>query len=202
MKTTMRAILINLNDKQKSIIDNMMLVFCTAIRFSFKRLLEGEIKKGELEKIVAHKYNLNIRQAKDAVESARQTIVSQRELLKENRDNYKKKVNVIEKQLKNDKLSQNKRNALKSKLDKRKRRLAYFQKHIDNKTILPITFGTKKMFIKRCKGLISNEEWKNCRNNRLYSRGDKTKKGNPNLRVVINSGMSFLEISILEKTKL
>ncbi|KYH29710.1 hypothetical protein CLTEP_27030 [Clostridium tepidiprofundi DSM 19306] len=32
MKTTMRAILINLNDKQKSIIDNMMLVFCTAIK--------------------------------------------------------------------------------------------------------------------------------------------------------------------------
>ena len=201
MKTTMRAILINLNDKQKSIIDNMMLVFCTAIRFSFKRLLEGEIKKGELEKIVAHKYNLNIRQAKDAVESARQTIVSQRELLKENRDNYKKKVKAAEKQLKNDKLSQNKRNALKSKLDKRKRRLAYFQKYIDNKTIPPVTFGTKKMFIRRCKGLITNEEWKNYRNNRLYSRGDKTKKGNPNLRVVINSGMSFLEISTLEKTK-
>ncbi|KYH30614.1 hypothetical protein CLTEP_25580 [Clostridium tepidiprofundi DSM 19306] len=55
MKTTMRAILINLNDKQKSIIDNMMLVFCTAIRFSFNRLIEGNIKKGELEKIVAHK---------------------------------------------------------------------------------------------------------------------------------------------------
>jgi IS605 OrfB family transposase len=178
-----------------------MLVFCTAIRYSFNRLIEGNIKKDELEKIVAHKYNLNIRQAKDAVESARQTIISQRELLKENKDNYKKKVKVIEKQLKNDKLSQRKRNALKSKLDKRKRRLAYFQKHIDNKTIPPVTFGTKKMFIRRCKGLITNEEWKNCRNNRFYSRGDKTKKGNPNLRVIIKNGMSYLEISTLEKTK-
>ncbi|WP_178137494.1 hypothetical protein [Tepidibacter thalassicus] len=32
--------MINLNDKQKSIIDNMMLVFCTAIRYSFNRLIE------------------------------------------------------------------------------------------------------------------------------------------------------------------
>lgn len=64
-----------------------------------------------------------------------------------------------------------------------------------------VIFGTKKMFIKRCKALISKEEWINCRNNRIYSRGDKTKNGNPNLRVIIKDGMSFLEISTLKKTK-
>jgi IS605 OrfB family transposase len=57
------------------------------------------------------------------------------------------------------------------------------------------------MFFKRCKGLISNEEWKACRNNRIYSRGDKTKKGNPNLRIIVNNGISFLQISTLEKTE-
>lgn len=57
------------------------------------------------------------------------------------------------------------------------------------------------MFYKRCKGSITNEEWKACRNNHIYSRGDKTKKGNPNLRVVIVKGMSFLEVSTLEKTE-
>jgi IS605 OrfB family transposase len=56
------------------------------------------------------------------------------------------------------------------------------------------------MFLKRCKGLISNKEWKGCRNNRIYSRGDKSKNGNPNLRVVIKNNMTFLEISTLEKT--
>jgi IS605 OrfB family transposase len=35
----------------------------------------------------------------------------------------------------------------------------------------------------------------------MCSRGDKTKKGNPNLRVIIVKGMSFLQISTLEKTK-
>lgn len=201
MKTTIKAILISPNEEQRKIIDNLMLVFCTAIRFSFNRLLEGnEIK--ELEKDVSRKYNLNIRQAKDAVENARQIILSQRELLKINYESYSKKVARIKGMLNSDKnISPKKRNALISKLDKRKRKQEYFKKHIDNKSIPPVIFGTKEMFLKRCKGNISNEEWKACRNNRIYSRGDKTKKGNPNLRVVIINGMSFLEISTLDKTE-
>ena len=87
MKTTIRAVLVNVSDEQKQIIDNMMLVFCTAVRYSFKRLLEG-VEINSLEKDVANKYNLNIRQAKDAVENARQTIQSQKELVKMNYQNY------------------------------------------------------------------------------------------------------------------
>lgn len=34
----------------------------------------------------------------------------------------------------------------------------------------------------------------------FYSRGDKSKGGNPNLRVVLKDGVSFLEVSTLEKT--
>ncbi|MGB4312206.1 MAG: hypothetical protein WBI21_01015, partial [Natronincolaceae bacterium] len=60
MKITTKAILINVSGEHKNIIDNMMTVFCTAIRYSFKRLLEGK-KIGDLEKEVAKKYNLNIR---------------------------------------------------------------------------------------------------------------------------------------------
>ncbi|SHH89987.1 transposase, IS605 OrfB family, central region [Clostridium grantii DSM 8605] len=200
VKITMKAMLINLNDEQSTIIDDMMLVFCTAMRHSFKKLLEGKAVGG-LEKAVGKKYNLNIRQAKDAVESARQTISSQRELVKLNRDNYRRKVEAIEKKLTSSKkLTDKKRRALSSKLDKRKRKLAYFQKFIDEKTIQPVTFGTKRMFLRRCKGLITNKQWKDCRNNRFYSRGDKTKKGNPNLRVIVENQMTYLEISTLEKT--
>ena len=35
MKTTMKAILTDLTNEQKALLDNMMLVFCTAIRYSF-----------------------------------------------------------------------------------------------------------------------------------------------------------------------
>lgn len=202
MKITTKAILINLNEEHKNIIDNMMLVFCTAIRYSFKRLLEGNKNTLDLEKEIAKKYNLNIRQAKDAVENARQIIMSQKELVRINYENYTAKLKAIEKILndKDKKISEKKRNALLSKLDKRQRKANYFKKFIDTDTIPPVIFGTKQMFLKRCKGLITSEEWKDSRNNRYYSRGDKTKKGNPNLRVVIINNMSYLEISTLEKT--
>ena len=200
VKITIQAVLVNVTDEYEKTLNNMMLIFCSAIRYSFKRLLEGQ-KIGDLEKDIAFKYELNIRQAKDAVESARQTIQSQKELLKLNYNNYNKKGKRIEKELKNENLSEKKRSALIKKLEKRKRKLKYYQQLIDNDKIPPITFGTKKMFLRRCKGLITNEEWKNCRNNRVYSRGDKTKKGNPNLRIIIRNNMSYLEISTLQKTE-
>ena len=114
IKTTMEAILVNLSNEQKALLDHMMLVFCTAIRYSFKRQLEGQLI-GDLEKVVAHKYNVNIRQAKDAVESARQTIASQHELVKLYHGNYSKKVEVLVKKLKNPKLSERKGKALSAK---------------------------------------------------------------------------------------
>ena len=199
IKTTMKAILVNLSNEQKALLDHMMLVFCTAIRYSFKRQLEGQLI-GDLEKVVAHKYNVNIRQAKDAVESARQTIASQHELVKLYHGNYSKKVEVLVKKLKNPKLSERKGKALSAKLAKRQRKLDYWTAFLTSKTFPPVTFGTKEMFLRRCKGLITKQEWNDCRNNRIYSRGDKSKGGNPNLRIVLRDGVSFLEISTLEKT--
>ena len=105
MKTTMRAILTDLTSEQKALIDNLMIVFGTAIRYSFKRLLEGK-NIGDLEYTVSHKYNLNIRQSKDAIESARQTIASQIELINMYHENWTKKVDTIQKKLKNPKLSE------------------------------------------------------------------------------------------------
>lgn len=87
------------------------------------------------------------------------------------------------------------------KLEKRQRKLSYYKDFIDTNTIPPVVFGTKEMFIKRCKGLISKEEWQDCRSNRVYSRGDKTKKGNPNLRILDKENRTFLEISTLDKTE-
>lgn len=200
VKITMRAVLINMEQEQKQTIDELMTVFCSAIRYSFNRIIEGK-KILDIEKDVARKYGLNSRQGKDAVENARQTIVSQRELVKMEYDNYTKKVETIKRQLQKQNISEKKRNALLKKLDKRMRKQEYFKTFIDTSTIPPVTFGTKALFIKRCKGLITKEEWQSARSNRIYSRGDKTKVGNPNLRIVIINNMSYIEISTLEKTE-
>jgi len=95
VKITIKALLINEKNEQIKIIDNMMLIFSTATRYCFKKILQGK-KIGDLEKEVAYKFNLNIRQAKDAVESARQIIASQKELVKMSYENYVKKTTTIE----------------------------------------------------------------------------------------------------------
>lgn len=46
-----------------------------------------------------------------------------------------------------------------------------------------------------------NEEWKELRDNNYHSRGDKTKKGNLNLRIIIKNNITFLEISTLNRQK-
>jgi len=201
MKITIRAVLVDVTEDISEILTYMMLIFCSAVRFSFKRLLESA-KPNDLEKSVAAKYGLNIRQAKDAVENARQTISSQKELLKMHYEDYTKKVKAIEKLLAKENLSKRKRESLQKKLEKRKRKLAYYKSFIDSGTIPPVVFGTKKLFIERCKGNITKEEWQAARNNRIYSRGDKTKQGNPNLRIVLDSaGQVYLEVSTLQKTQ-
>lgn len=58
-----------------------------------------------------------------------------------------------------------------------------------------VIFGGRKQFIKRCKGQISQEEYQAGRDNRLVSRGDITKKGNPNTRLTIEDGRVYLVIN-------
>jgi predicted transposase len=66
VKVTIKAVLINIDEEKINIINDLMTVFCSAVRYSFKRILEN-IKISDIEKDVAFKYRLNIRQSKDAV---------------------------------------------------------------------------------------------------------------------------------------
>ncbi len=47
-------------------------------------------------------------------------------------------------------------------------------------------FGGKRNWKRLQTGTISKDEWKSIRNNQLYSRGDRTQKGNPNIRINLN----------------
>ena len=46
--------------------------------------------------------------------------------------------------------------------------------------------GERNPFYERLKGKITNKEWKELRSNTLYSRGDRSKKGNLNTRIVFD----------------
>ena len=193
-----------MNDDCEKTLGKMMLQFCSAKRYAYNRIVENMNKKDfklhHLDGVVQDKYNLNSRQAKDAIEIARQTKQSQIELIDTYISDLQDKIKPISKKLEDKDLPDKKRQALVSKLEKRTRKLNKYLEHKKNNTLPSIIFGGKENFYKRCAGKISNEEFKKNRNNQFVSRGDKTKDGNPNLRVIEDEkGLFFLEITTLEK---
>lgn len=178
MKTTIRAVAINLSDEDVTVLDQMMTLFSSAVRYSYKRLLEGH-KKTDIQKLIHAQYSLNARYASDAIEQARQLIVAQRERVKFQINNWTAKIRVIEEKIKRCKKPEQ-IPGLEAKLAKRQRKHAYWQRFVDTKTFPKVIFGGRKIFTQRAKGKISQEEYRAARDSRLVSRGDATKKGNPN----------------------
>jgi IS605 OrfB family transposase len=193
VKTTVRGVILHLADDEKAFLDDLMNRYCAAVRWSFKRLLDNwEIQAIRLA--VQEKFNLNSRQANDAVYDAKATITSQKELVKLNHANTAKKVEFTKRRIA--KANANEKKAkLKRRLDKEERKLALYQKHIDTGTFPPVVFGGKKYFQERCKGNITHKEWIDARNNRYLSRGDKTKGGNLNTRLYTKDGNIFMDIA-------
>jgi len=57
-------------------------------------------------------------------------------------------------------------------------------RHERTKDSEPMVFGGKKLFAKVCSGEVSAEQWRFVRDGMMYARGDKSKSGNPTLRVI------------------
>ncbi len=170
-------------DDKKSVDDEMRLFQC-AVRTAFNRLLEG-MSKGDVEKLVASMFLINSRYAKDAVMQAQSIISSQRELVKQHKEDKKRAILGLSKKLEHIK-NEDKRENVSSKIGQLQEEVAVLESHIANSTIPKVIFGGRENFEKRVNGKLSNEEWKDCRNNALYSRGDKSKKcGNLNTRIEI-----------------
>jgi len=62
-----------------------------------------------------------------------------------------------------------------------------------------VIFGGKKNWNSLIKGNLSNQEWKNKRDNQIYARGDITKKGNPNIRLLNKKGDFYLRVTVGNK---
>lgn len=193
MKTTVRGLILQFNDNQKLYLDNLMARYCAAVRWSYKRLLDSW-KVQSIRVAVQANFDLNSRQANDAVYNAQSTVTSQKELVKLNYENTARKVAYTQKRLTKAK-SEKRRTNLQRKLDKEHRALAFWQKHLNEGTFPPAVFGGKKLFQERCKGNITREEWQDARSNRYLSRGDKTKGGNLNTRLYHLDGTIYLDIA-------
>jgi len=193
MKTTVRGVILRLTEDQKTFLDDLIIRYCAAVRWSFKRLLEG---KGTQETRLAaqNKFGLNSRQANDAVYDAQTTITSQKELVKLNHGSAAKKVEFTRKRLDKAK-SPGKKANLQRRLEKEQRKLSRWKKHLNEGIIPTVVFGGKRLFHERCKGKITREQWQDARSNRYLSRGDRTKGGNLNTRLYLMDGSMYLDIA-------
>jgi IS605 OrfB family transposase len=166
-------------------------VFCSAKRYAFNRLLEGKNAK-DIIKHLPHQIPLNKRYTEDAVLLAQSLITSQHELLPMRLEDVQSKIEKTERKIDDYQYGRKTPKkvdlltclgGLHQRLEKLKAKEAELQDHLNDGTIPKVIFGGKPNFYKRLKGKITNEEWKDLRSNQLYARGDKSKKGNLNIRL-------------------
>ncbi|EZP77401.1 transposase [Parageobacillus genomosp. 1] len=192
MKTARGMKIVSHDESQLRSLDELMRVFGSAKRYAFNRLLEGRNAK-DIIKHLPRPFRLNKRFAEDAVLLAQSLISSQRELLPIRLEDVQAKIEKTEKKI--DEYQHGRKTpkkvdlptclaGLHRRLEKLKSKEAELKHHLDQGTIPRVIFGGKQNFYKRLKGNITNEEWKDLRSNQLYARGDKSKKGNLNIRLV------------------
>ncbi|MGG6437732.1 IS200/IS605 family accessory protein TnpB-related protein, partial [Saccharococcus caldoxylosilyticus] len=191
MKTVRVMKIVSHDESQLRSLDGLMRVFCSAKRYAFHRLLEGRNAKDIIQHL-PHQFRLNKRFAEDAVLLVQSLISSQRELLPTRLEDVRMKIEKTEKKI--DEYQHGRKTpknvdlptclgGLHQRLEKRKAKEAELTHHLEQGTIPRVIFGGKQNFYKRLKGKITNEEWKDLRSNQLYARGDKSKKGNLNIRL-------------------
>lgn len=189
-----------------------MRLFCACMRWAFNRLLEGA-SRDEIKKLGQELFGLNSRYADDARLKAQGVLDSQRELLGLEIEETEKKLGrakqklslamrklvVAEKKgaapevIEKLRLVVRGRNNRVASLEKK---LAELEAHRENGTVPRVVFGGKKLWKKVCKGRATREKWRAARKNRLYSRGDETKGGNPNIKVTYREGEFSLAVTI------
>ncbi len=203
MKTTRMLKLKNTAVNFKVRLDSLMREFCAAKRYAYNRLLGG-YTQNETNKLLQRTFQLNKRYAEDATLQANMVISSQKELLPSYLEEVRRKIKKTEKKFELYESGKKKPQkteletclkGLNSRLEKLREKADELETHISNDTIPRAIFGGKQNFYKRMEDKITNEEWKDLRTNQLYSRGDKTKKGNLNTRIVEQDDKFHLEIA-------
>jgi len=189
-----------ISEKDKKDVDLEMRLFQCAVRTAFNRLLEG-MDRGYVEKAVYSMFHINYRYAKDAVMQAQSIIDSQKELVKQHKTEKEHAIKGLRKKIEGQK-NEAKREKISAKIEQLQEEITVLSSHIDAQTIPKVIFGGRENFEKRIQGKISNADWKNLRNNKLYSRGDKSKEcGNLNTRIEMDNEGFSLSLAISHKVE-
>lgn len=197
---TYTGIIVTATESDTFILDELMRKFQSAKRYSRERIFEGVNRKETVNRSKPLFLN-NSRYMRDAFLEAEASITSQQELLPTYVHQNENKIEKLTKQI--ERLSKsNKKNKIeklkskKAKLKKIKKQTTYYQHHIDNGTVPKIIDGSKQLFRNLTHKKITKEEWRDKRSNAIYSRGEKSKGGNENIKLTY-LGENLFEIQIL-----
>ena len=205
MKITRVCLLETNQNEEIDHLNELMRIWCSALRYSFNRLVEGG-KPDVIIKIVQQKFRLNKRYAEDAVMQTQAVFTSQKELLPIRIEAVQAKIQKTVRKMEDYQTGKKRPKrvsveiclaGLQARLDKLQKKESELLKHDEQGTIPSVIFGGRKNFYDRLKNKISSEEWKELRANTLYSRGDRSKKGNLNTRMVWDEAENqfYLEIA-------
>ena len=195
----------------ESALETEFRLFGAATRFSFNRLSEGKAPADiavELPKL----FGVNSRYADDAILKAKEIIDSQKALIPLEIEDTKAKLAGTQRKLKANRKKERQlrergageyadRVALairgqEARVVKLARKLAEYEEHQKNGTIPKVIFGGRQRWEDLTHGRTSREGWRDARRCRLYSRGDETKGGNPNLKVDYDDGEFRLAVTL------
>lgn len=197
MHFTFECELVGLSDSDRRALDDLMLRFSSAKRIAFNRLLErrkvNEVTH-DLESLGS--LSLNWRYCEHAARDALAEIASQKELLPLYLADVYDKIEGVQKKvwrLENstrplvsaEKLlgRRTRLSLLESRLGRLEKREEMLSKHVAHGTIPKVIFGSRRLFVERARGKATREQWRDSRNNQLYSIGQSNAKGNANARI-------------------
>jgi IS605 OrfB family transposase len=169
--------------EEKREIDDLMVRYSSAKRIAFNDLLRKHSVSDVTHSLETFdSLALNWRYCEHAARDADAELKSQQELLPAYLSDVYDKAEEVSSKLTRAK-SPGKKERLQRALLRLEKRKRILEKHVADGTIPKVIFGTRKLFVDRVKGTITNQEWKDARNGQLYSIGQANQKGNANIRI-------------------
>ncbi len=211
MKTTIFGVLLDVTPDQDTVLRRLMRKYGFMLRFAFQRLVGGLQNLGGLERHCASETELPLRYAKDAVQEAQDLMRARHQAMQDGATLWTQRVKKTRERLTALRVSPHpnarRMAGQERKLTHQEAQQAFYQQHVEAGTFPPVVFGTKNRWLDRFKTLDDpiaeqarqqawRDDWDESRNGRLSARGDRTKQGNPLLRVCAGPDHWILEISL------
>jgi hypothetical protein len=165
-------------------IDDLMQRYCAAKRMAFNFLIsQGHSVKDATHKLaMLDSLALNWRYCQHAAREADAELKSQQALLPVYLSDVYDGIEEANSKLTKAR-SLGRKDRLRRELLRLEKRKRILEKHVADRTMPKVIFGTRKLLVERAKGKISNQKWKEARNNQVYSIGQANQKGNANVRL-------------------